>query len=104
MVLCQWLVYHASLGSKFFELHREQAGEQTTWKLIYHYPYRVRQIPRENIKVWTGAVSWSRRSMRHALVLETLDGRQFRSTGIHPEVFEEQAVHLRRWGIDIPTK
>ncbi len=95
-------VYNASLGSRFFELERDGEGAKTVWKLVYHYPERVRPIPAEQVESWTGAVVWSGRTMRHALVMKLKNGREFESAGIHPTLFKERAQLLEKWGIKVP--
>lgn len=96
--------YNDTLGSKFFTLEREQQGPRVTWNLIYEYPRRVRAIPDEDVKKWTGSIDWARRSIKHALLVQMKSGFEFQSCGIPPQRFEIVAGQLKQVGIDIPLK
>jgi hypothetical protein len=100
LLACGWF-YNATLGDKFYEVQREEAGGAVTWRFVYRHPERVRVVPEADIARWTGHVGWERRSFRHALLVELKDGRQLRSAGVHPVPFAEQAVVLARWGIKV---
>ena len=96
--------YNDTLGSKFFSLEREAVGNRVTWNLVYAFPKRVRPLPDDEIQKWTGAIDWSRRSMKHALVVEMKNGALFQSCGIHPKSFEDVVAQMKLVGIDVPLK
>lgn len=96
--------YNGTLGARFFELEKHGDGADAAWHLIYHYPKRTRVVPAAEVTNWTGAVEWSRRTIKHDLVMELKNDREFRSAGLHPELFKERAKELRKMGIPITTE
>lgn len=100
--ICVSWVYNFSLGSKFIDLRRVAKGKDVTWELTYHYPTRTIAVPETAIHRWTGAVDWSRKEGRHALVLELKDGQVLKSGSLPPPAFKEKAEELARFGITIP--
>jgi hypothetical protein len=100
--ICVSWVYNFSVGSKFVELRRVVKGKDVTWEMTYHYPTRVVAVPETEIHRWTGAVDWSRKEGRHALVLELKNGDVMTSASMLPPVFQERAGELERFGITIP--
>lgn len=96
--------YNATFGARFFELEKHGNGPDVAWHLVYFHPKRTRVIPADAVADWTGAVELSRRTLKHALVMELKNGREFRSAGLHPELFKERAKTLRAMGIPIKTE
>lgn len=96
--------YNGTFGARFFELKHDGTGPNAAWHLTYFYPKRTRAIPADAVSNWTGAVELSRRTLKHALVMELKNGREFRSAGLHPELFKQRAKELRKMGIPIATE
>ncbi|MCD6049873.1 MAG: hypothetical protein K0Q55_1276 [Verrucomicrobia bacterium] len=100
--ICVSWVYNFALGSKFVEVRRVAKGKDVTWEVTYHYPNRTVAIPETEIHRWTGAVDWSRKEGRHALVLELKNGEVLKSASMPPPAFKEKADNLAPYGITIP--
>lgn len=100
--ICVSWVYNFSLASKFIEVRRVAKGQEVTWELTYHYPTRTVAVPETDIHRWTGAVDWSRKEGRHALVLELKDGQVLKSASMPPPAFKEQTDKLAPYGVMIP--
>lgn len=100
--ICVSWVYNFSLASKFVEVRRVAKGKDVTWELTYHYPNRTVAVPESEIRRWTGAVDWSRKEGRHALVLELKNGEVLKSASMPPPAFKEQTDKLAPYGIMIP--
>lgn len=100
--ICVSWLYNYSLGDKFVEVRRVAKGTDVTWELSYHYPDRVVAVPESEIHRWTGAVDWSRKEGRHALVLELKNGQVLKSASMPPPAFKEQSDKLAQFGITIP--
>lgn len=96
--------YNATFGARFFELKYDSTGPNAAWHLTFFYPKRTRVVPADAVSNWTGAVELSRRTLKHALVMELKNGREFRSAGLHPELFKQRAKELRKMGIPIATE
>ena len=96
--------YNSTFGARFFELEKEGAEADVVWRLTYHLPERTRRIPVAEVANWTGAAEWSRRTIKHALVMELKNGRELRSARLHPGLFKERAKALRAMGIQIATE
>ena len=99
VLACGWF-YMAGVGTRFFHLRPVTWQGEPAWELGYRYPARTRMVPAEGIAKWTGELSWARRSMRQALLIELKNGRTLRSAAMHPQELEDKLPVLKEWGID----